>query len=160
MLTTSKIPLAISTIALACVLSSCVTTEEELAQQTGMDQAAFGRADIDGNGKVSPTELAKHLHGEALAEFDLDGDGNISNQEWSSTHQNPELTDEPFNRLDKDGDGQVKEEEAVRFITEHANFGKAFKDLDKNGDGHLHWEEYADGEEGSLNITLFSVQTE
>lgn len=154
-----KLP-AVSTFAFACALSSCVTTEEELAQQSGMDQAAFGRTDADGDGKVSQRELAKHMHREALAEFDLNGDNYISMEEWSSTHQNPELTDEHFNRLDKDGDGHVREEEAVKFITEHVSFGNAFKKLDKNGDNHLHWEEYADGEKGSLNITLFSFRTE
>ncbi len=144
---------------LGLLLTGCVTTEEEMAEGRALDQAAFGRADHDGDGKVSKSELARHMHREALAEFDLNNDNFISNEEWRVTHQNPELTDEHFNRLDKDGDGRVGEDEAVKFITEHVSFGDAFKELDQNGDLHLHWEEYADGEEGILNISLFSIPT-
>lgn len=149
-----------SFLTLGLLLAGCVTTEEEMAEQGRLDQAAFGRADHDGDGKVSSSELAKHMHREALAEFDLNSDGFISNEEWRVTHQNPELSDEPFNRMDGDGDGRIGEDEAVRFITGHLRFKEAFKELDQDGDGHLHWEEYADGEEGALNISLFSMQPE
>ena len=92
-------------LSLAALLAGCVATEEEMARDKTLDQAAFGRVDRDGDGKVSKSELAKHMHREALAEFDLNNDNFISGEEWRVTHQNPEMSDEHFNRLDNDGDG-------------------------------------------------------
>ena len=138
---------------------SCRTVENEEPAMGEFDQESFSKADEDSDGKVSHQELARYKHREALAEFDLNRDNYISAAEWNATQMKPGEEDEHFNRLDKNDDGQVSEDEAVLFITEHVSFQNSFKDLDANGDMHLHWEEYAAGEPGALNITLFSMKT-
>lgn len=147
--------------AIAFAFPCCRTLEEEDRVASTFDQPGFAKADMDANGKLSPAEIARYKHEEALAEFDLNRDNYISEEEWNATQMAPPGTeDEHFNRLDKNGDGKIAEEEAILFITEHVSFKDAFKDLDQNGDEHLHWEEYAAGEPGSLNFTLFSLHKE
>jgi Ca2+-binding EF-hand superfamily protein len=138
-------------------LSACVTTEEELAEGGSRDQMPFGDADQDGDGELSRTELAQHMHKEALAEFDLNNDSCISLHEWSATRQEPESDNDPFGRLDDDGDGEVREDEAINYIAGQAAFEAAFKKLDLDGDNVLVREEYEDGDPTALNISLFSL---
>jgi len=138
-------------------LSACVTTEEEMAESGLLDQASFEVADQDGDGRLSNVELAKHMHQEALAEFDLNNDNCISLHEWSATRQEPEADNEAFSQLDEDGDGEFREDEAIGYITEQADFEAAFKQLDLDGDDLLVWEEYENGQSIILNISLFSL---
>ncbi|MEX2578068.1 MAG: hypothetical protein WD342_03340 [Verrucomicrobiales bacterium] len=142
---------------IASLLAGCITTEEEeQLGPSGLDPAAFGRADEDDDGGLSRQEFARHMHREALAEFDLDDNQRISSEEWAVTRQDPQADGELFKRLDKNGDGEVEEAEAVEFITAHAGFQEAFRALDRDGDDGLQWEEYAVGEPGTLSFTLFS----
>lgn len=141
-----------------CLLSlgSCRTLNDTGEEPVAFNQADFATADLDDNGQLSKTELAKHHHREALAEFDLDNDGKISASEWASARPSAGENDPHFNALDKDKDGTIGEDEAILFITEHVSYGNMFKELDENGDFNLHWEEIDAGEPSSLNVTLFS----
>lgn len=149
-------PFAVA-LCLPVLLPGCRTLEDEAAEDGGFDQAAFGKADENGDGKLSKDELALHKHREALAEFDADRDNHISAEEWKQARPSSADSDEHFNRLDKNGDGLIAEDEAVLFITEHVDFGDSFKKLDADGDFHLHWEEIDAGAPTELNVTLFSV---
>jgi hypothetical protein len=154
------IPKAIATLLGAACLAifhpSCRTIEPDPEASGVVNQPTFALADLDGDGKVSPREMAKFKHQEGLAEFDLDDDKQISLEEWKAAKPSSPAGEESFRRLDRDSDGKVTEEEAVLFITEVPAFREAFSRMDRNGDGHLHWEEYAAGDGTSLNVTLFS----
>jgi hypothetical protein len=141
---------------LAMSLSSCRTIEPEPEVPGLINQPTFALIDLDGDGKVSPKEMAKFKHQEGLAEFDLDNDKQISLEEWKAAKPSAPAGEETFRRLDRDGDGKVTEEEAVLSIVEVPAFRDGFRAMDANGDGHLHWEEYAAGDGASLNVTLFS----
>lgn len=135
----------------------CRTLDEQTSPNA-IDPTTFAMADRNDDGKLSPEELARYRHREALAEFDLNGDNLISSSEWAAAKPSAGEQDEHFNRLDKDGDGHVAESEAVLFVTEHVSFSDIFEKLDRNSDEHLHWEELAQGEPDSFNITLFSLR--
>lgn len=138
------------------LLAGCQTMET--GEPAAIDAPTFAIADTNDDGKLSRTELAHHKHKEALAEFDLNNDGMISSSEWSSAKPSAGEQDEHFNQLDKDGNGQVTQEEAVLFVSEHVSFSDMFEELDKNDDNHLHWEEFAEAEPDSVNVTLFSIR--
>lgn len=138
------------------VLSACRTLEEETLTTAKMSQASFAVADADSDGKLTKTELAKHKHSEALAEFDLDNDGKISSAEWAAARPSAGENDPHFNSVDKNGDGSIAQDEAILFITEHVSYGNMFEDVDTNGDFNLHWEEIDAAEPSTLNVTLFS----
>ena len=138
------------------LLSSCRTMEPAPEEPGMISQSVFALIDLDGDGKVSPLEMAKFKHQEGLAEFDLDNDKQISLEEWKAAKPSAPESAEGFHRLDRDGDGKVTEEEAVLSIIDFPSFRDGFRLMDANGDGHLHWEEYAAGDGASLNVTLFS----
>ena len=140
----------------ALSLGACQTLESE--NNAAMDQASFAMADSDDDGKLSKTELAKHQHKEALAEFDLNNDGLISSSEWASAKPSAGENDKHFNQLDKNGDGHIAQDEAILFVSEHVSFSDIFEKLDKNSDSHLHWEEFAEAEPDTINLTLFSIR--
>ncbi|MEM7601434.1 MAG: hypothetical protein AAF357_08465, partial [Verrucomicrobiota bacterium] len=112
------------------MLSSCRTINEDLPDPAKMTQATFAIADTNSDGKLSLAELATFQHREALAEFDLDNDENISIAEWAAARPSAGEEDPHFKALDKDGDGQISEKEAVAFITGNSGFGKQFRKLD------------------------------
>lgn len=152
----SGIPSRLIAILMLFILQGCRTVESE--NQGAMDQPTFTMADRNDDGKLSKQELAEHKHKEALAEFDLNNDNLISASEWASAKPSAGERDEHFNQLDKNGDGHIAREEAVLFVAEHVSFSDIFENLDKNGDDHLHWEEFAEAEPDSVNITLFSIR--
>lgn len=146
-------------VCLAVSLNSCRTIEPEPEEPGVINQPTFALIDLDGDGKVSPKEMAKFKHQEGLAEFDLDNDKQISLEEWKAAKPSAPAGEESFRRLDRDGDGKLTEEEAVLSIIEVPAFREGFRKMDSNGDGHLHWEEYAAGDGASLTVTLFSDAT-
>jgi hypothetical protein len=141
---------------LALALSSCRTIEPDPEESAVIDQPGFALIDLDGDGKVSPPEMAKYKHQEGLAEFDLDNDKQISLEEWKSAKPSAVDSAESFHRLDRDDDGKVAEEEAVLAIIESPSYSEGFRRLDTNSDGHLLWEEYAAGDGTALDVALFA----
>jgi|GEM_PF-484510 len=142
---------------LSVVSPSCRTIEPDPEEPGVINQPAFALIDLDGDGKVSPTEMAKHKHQEGLAEFDLDNDKQISLEEWKAAKPSATDGEESFRRLDRDKDGKLTEDEAVLTITELTSYRDGFRKMDSNADGHLHWEEYAAGDPAVLNLSLFSA---
>ncbi|MEM6279306.1 MAG: hypothetical protein AAF733_07515, partial [Verrucomicrobiota bacterium] len=65
-------------ILLATGLTGCRTIEDKSLAPKKMTQAEYATADSDGDGKLTKKEAASYLHREALAEFDLDDDAQIS----------------------------------------------------------------------------------
>jgi hypothetical protein len=144
-------------LALVCLLApACRTLQPETGAAGQIDEPTFALIDRDGDGRVSPAEMAAFKHEEGLAEIDLDNDKRISLAEWRAARPSASPDDALFHRLDKNGDGFLTEEEGVAHILGQAPFLAAFKAMDANGDGHLHWEEYAAGKPETLEVTLFS----
>ncbi len=141
---------------LAITLCSCRTIEPDPEDPGLITQPTFALIDLDGDGKVSPGEMAKHKHREGLAEFDLDNDKQISLEEWKAAKPSAPVGAENFQLLDHDGDGKLTEDEAVLTITGLPSYREGFRKMDANGDGHLHWEEYAAGDGTSLDVNLFA----
>ena len=137
-------------------LGGCRTLETDAKiPATGIDQPTFALIDTDGDGKVSPKEMATYKHQEGLAEVDLDNDKRISAAEWKAARPSSPANDPAFIRLDLNHDGFLSEDEAVSELVAQPGYQSAFKTIDANRDGHLHWEEYAAGDGSSLDLTLF-----
>ncbi len=152
----------ILTLSLALLLANsftaCRTIDGPKPFAAGIDRTSFIKADTDTDGKLSQTELAIHLHEEALAEFDLNDDRLISAAEWAAAKPSASEEDGHFNLLDKDTNGKVDQDEAVLYITEHVKFGDSFKEIDQNGDFHLHWQEFIENDPTSVDFVLFSTK--
>lgn len=140
--------------------SGCRTLNENSAAEEGINQAVFATIDADSDGKSSATEMATYQHREALAEFDLDDDKQISLNEWRVAK--PSTTEDApnFKRLDQNSDGKISEDEAVALITANENFIAAFAALDENEDSFLTWEEYEAGDSEALVVPLFGESAE
>jgi Ca2+-binding EF-hand superfamily protein len=145
------------TLLITVLLSSCRTVEEETQYTAGINPAAFKSADSNSDEKLSQTEMAEHLHREALNEFDLNEDGFISSEEWAITKTPSPESNEHFNQVDKNGDDRIDQDEAITYITDHVKFGDAFSEIDRNGDFHLHWEELTENDPTTVNFVLFSA---
>jgi hypothetical protein len=141
-------------------LAACRTLgpEPEPESPVAIDQPTFALIDTDGDGKVSPREMAAYKHQEGLAEVDLDNDKRISAAEWRAARPSAPATDPVFTRLDLNRDGFLSEDEAVTGLVAQTAYQNAFKTMDRNGDGHLHWEEYGAGDGTSLELTLFDSE--
>lgn len=135
--------------------SGCRTLNEDSNAEEGISQAVFAAIDADSDGKSSAAEMAAHQHREALAEFDLDDDKQISVREWRVAKPSAPADAPHFKRLDQNGDEKITEEEAVTFITANEEFKAAFAALDENEDTYLTWEEYAAGDSKALIVPLF-----
>lgn len=136
-------------------LGACRTLEPDPDETPdGIDQATFATIDRDGDGKVSPREMAAFKHQEGLAEIDIDNDRRISTAEWKVARPSSADEDGLFSRLDLNRDGFLTEEEALADLLAQKAYLDGFRAMDGNGDGHLHWEEYAAGNPASLNLTL------
>ncbi len=142
------------------VTSGCRTLNDTPGAEEGITQAVFATIDADSNGKSSAAEMAAYQHHEALAEFDLNDDKQISIKEWRVAKPSAPADAPHFKRLDQNGDGQVAEDEAVTFITANEDFKAAFAALDENKDTFLTWEEYAAGDSDALVVPLFSDEKE
>ena len=136
-------------------LTSCQTMDSK-SDEGVMDQASYALVDIDGDGRVSLSDLAKYKHREGLAEVDTDGDKAISILEWKAAKPSDPANDEQFHRLDKNDDKQIEEKEAVEFLLTHSTFPDAFKVMERNADGFLLWEEYSVGDPSTLDVMLFA----
>jgi len=145
---------------IAALLPACRTLENEAPVVPGaIDPTTFALMDADGDGKVSPAEMATYKHEEGLAEVDLDNDKRISPAEWKSARPSAPPNEDAFTKLDLNRDGFLAKDEAVTYITAQGVFRDAFKKMDANADGFLVREEYSAGDATSLDVTFFSAGT-
>ncbi len=149
-------PLA-ATLLAASLFAGCRTTPpQSFSDPAAVDQPTFALIDVNGDGKLSPAEMAAFQHEEGLAEVDLDNDKRVSLVEWKAVRPSATGDGGTFEVLDLNQDGHLSGEEAIAHITAQASYQTAFREMDTDGDGHLHWEEYAAGNAASLNVTLAS----
>ncbi len=136
-----------------CVITSC-------ASQGGANSGRekFDKRDANGNGKLTPEEVAEYSHRQLLSRYDLNNDSYISPDEWKAAYPSKEESDAHFNRIDKNADGKIASSEAVLYVTEHIHYSNHFKDLDENDDNNLHFKEFAESEPSFWNITVFSLK--
>ena len=103
--------------------------------------AHFGKADADGNGRLSRAEVAKSLPRLAreFDRIDSNKDGELSRPElsaWSKAHRHRRQAKaaERFKHADTNGDGAISRAEAEQ----HApRLAKRFDQIDSNKDGKL-----------------------
>jgi|TARA_B110000305_G_C19433757_1_gene637671 hypothetical protein len=136
-------------------MSGCRNLKDTSKEEDSANQAVFAAMVADSGGMSSAEEIAAYHHHEALAEFDLDDDDQISLKEWQIAKPSAAEDAPHFKRLDQNGDGKISEEEGVALITSNEDFKAAFAALDKNEDKLLTWEEYDAREPGALVVPLF-----
>lgn len=155
-----KYTLSLFVVLAALSMSSCRTLNDSATAEDGIKQAFFAAVDADSDGKSSASEIAAYQHHEALAEFDLDDDKQISLKEWQVAKPSAPADAPHFKRLDQNGDGKIAEDEAVPLITANEDFKAAFAALDENEDTFLTWEEYDAGDSEALVVPLFGDEEE
>jgi Ca2+-binding EF-hand superfamily protein len=118
----------------ACLLATgCQTTPT----QTVDAAAVFAKADVDGDGKLSPKEANDILIARMFALYDTDGGEAITATEWSRHH----ATMETFHRYDANRDGVLTLAEVQRQTYQEKVFIDLFKEADRNKDGFITLEE-------------------
>ena len=77
-----------------------------VAQVRGGERMSFENLDADGSGEITTEDLAS-LSDAHIGEFDTNGDGSVSRDEFIAIHaaRAEERAAEMFERLDVDGDG-------------------------------------------------------
>lgn len=109
------------------------------------DQNQFQRLDMDGDGYLNAAEAPRrppHRRPdpqEILAQFDADGDGQLSMDEFPGP-------DEHFARLDTDGDGYLSQEELLAGRP-GPPAGGGFENDDADQDGRVSREEFSGPED-------------
>lgn len=86
------------------------------AQGRAGDRPVFGAVDANGDGAVTPAELAAHRETRRAAHFaarDTDGDGGLSREELATARasRHEDRATAHFARMDADGDGILSQQE-------------------------------------------------
>lgn len=79
-----------------------------IAQERGGERMSFESLDADGSGEITVEDLAT-LADNLFSEFDTNGDGSVSQEEFVAVHaaRAEERATQMFGRLDADGDGTL-----------------------------------------------------
>lgn len=79
-----------------------------VAHERGGERMSFESLDADGSGEITTEDLAT-LADNRFGEFDTNGDGSVSREEFLAVHaaRAEERAGEMFERLDADGDGAL-----------------------------------------------------
>lgn len=96
--------------------------------------------DSNQNGLVTAGEFADHLTAEGFRKLDVDGDGQVTFAEWSTT-ETAKAAKPLFLELDADRNGSLNSAEFSSSPRKRAHFEGIFHSLDRDGDGALMWSE-------------------
>lgn len=124
-------------LAMAAGASLTAASAQETEQAHGRDAMSFERIDADGDGKLTPDEMAAHRKARLMG-FDLDGDALIDADELREgmTRHGAKRVEMRITRIlnhhDANGDGKIGADEMAR-----GRGGRMFRKVDTDGDGAL-----------------------
>lgn len=99
----------------------------------------FKSLDLNEDGKVDRDEFSEDMKENAFHRLDTNHDNEISEEEWNSVANIPEIQKhrEMFRQIDRDSDRRIKFFEFSDYAERHANIEEAFTGLDKDGSNSL-----------------------
>jgi Ca2+-binding EF-hand superfamily protein len=121
----------IQTLFPAILLAGCATTPLSPEQK-------FQKADKNSDGTVSRSEATNLIIADAFEMFDANGDGFVTEAEYSASGGTPEN----FKKINQSGSGQVSLQEAQANPTVFNTFVVSFDEADTNNDGQVTLAEY------------------
>jgi Ca2+-binding EF-hand superfamily protein len=116
----------------AALMASCATTPDPTPEQR------FKKADQNGDSVVSRQEATDLIIGDAFAMYDANGDGIITEAEYTASGG----TAENFRKFSKPGSAGITLEEAKANPIIVERFSVSFDEADVNKDGTVTYEEY------------------
>lgn len=115
---------------------TCAVLFAGLPVVSGCNTGALNpRADKDLDGGVSFAEFDAYMKERIFAEFDGNGDGRVTMEEWRG--QNPKGPVANFNKADSNRDGRVSRGESDAKLDRDRSMKKLFKKIDTDGNGRL-----------------------
>lgn len=151
---------------------SSISSMNSMTSMMQMRQQMFSKIDTNGDGKHDADELSAMVANDPqggpgvediLARFDTDGDGSVSESEFSSAYKGPagamppgmsamsteDLIAQMFSEADENGDGVIDETELAQMAAKGPGDGPGAEELmsrlDTDGDGAISETEFAEG---------------
>lgn len=114
-------------------------------------------ADPDKEEKMTLRELAIQSHREQMAIYDLDGDNQISEEEWKAANGEDLARGEKFFLVDEDENGKIDENEAIGFLMERVSLSSTYLDATDDESVDVTRDEIKKHAPSELRVTLFSI---
>lgn len=132
-----RIPFFLPLFCLILVAGGCAT-RSSVNQQPRDLEALFKKADTDGDGAVSREEFADFMVTEVFSNYDPEGKGFVTLQDFVSRGG----SEENFRRINRNGDGRITLDEAraSRLVVE--SMTAPFDEADTDQSGFVTWDEF------------------
>jgi hypothetical protein len=98
-------------------------------------QDGFKMADVNGDGRISPTEFQRYMLEQIFEAYDVNGDGKVTYAEWKEA--NPSGDEKKFHLADFNHDGMISPMEAKAYYDETGDLQTLFSKIDTNHDGFI-----------------------